>query len=200
MVQSLNVASSWMALLLAAMCGTAISTASAATEGLDKALRPLCSQLQQSGWAAPADPLDARKRSPAETDIAGVAYLCSLEISLQRDGVGRSPDLDALLISASGDISATFSANVWCEADRSKALTQLSADLARNLSGVSILIPDDVLKAIREGSERTVKASGLIFSTHSMEIDPDACSASSNRRLSAVLMKTSVSIEVGQGD
>jgi hypothetical protein len=189
-----------LGLVLVALFATTISPANAATANLGKALRPLCSQLQQSGWVAPADPLDPKKHSPAETDIPGVAYLCTLERSLEKDGAGRSPDLDGLLISTSGDISATFSANVWCERDRSMALAELSRDLVRSARGVSLLVPDAVLDAIREGADRTVKASGLIFSIHSMEIDPAACSASSNERLSAVLMKTSVSIEIDQGN
>jgi hypothetical protein len=200
MVHKMLAPSSRMAPLLVAFVALSVPPAHAATTDLAKALRPLCSNLQQSGWVAPEDPLAPGKHLTAETDIPGVAYLCNVEKPLRRAGDGRSPALGSLLSDVGKDPGIIFSANVWCEGDRVNALEQLADHIERSLRGVSILAPADALEAIRKGAKGTVTASGLSFQIQPIEVDPNACSSSADERLSAVLMKIDVSIEAVGGN
>lgn len=185
--------------MLAVLGASIVSPARAAIEDLGKVLGPLCSQLQKDGWVGPSDPRDSGRRSAPEMEIAGVIYLCTLERPMARSGAGRSPDLGALLSNSQRDPSIIFSANVWCEGDRSTALDQLSDQVERGLRAVSIVLPNEVLKAIRHGEQRNLTAGRLNFSTTPIDVDPNACAHSNDTRLSPVLMKLDVSIQMSDG-
>lgn len=179
----------------AALCAAAGTSAADSVPALRRAVPALCRQLQEQGWHAPADIVNPRNKPVAEINIPGVMYLCTLEQALDGEGPGRPPDLQALLSDDGKQTSMIFSANLWCEADRTAALDALTARIGRLLQQAELPLPADIATGLRAGRAATAAWQGITFSTTPIAVDADACAKVGPGGLGAVLFKIDLSIK-----